>query len=165
MDIQKVELKDNKPILILGIGNILLKDEGVGVHVVERLKNVNLPPDVEVMDGGVMGLDLLFYIEGRKKVIVIDTAKAGQPPGTLYRFTDNDLEEKKELLRTAHGVDFSDVINVSRSLGKKPDEVIFIGVEPEDMSEGLELSPRIKEQIPYIIELVMKEINKESSQN
>jgi hydrogenase maturation protease len=149
---------NKKPVLILGIGNFILKDEGVGVHVVEKLKNMVLPPDVEVMDGGTMGLDLLYAIEGRKKVIVIDTVSAGEPPGTIYRFTEKALTEKKELLRTAHGIDFTDVIKTSEFLGTKPDEVVFIGIEPEDISEGLELSPKIEQRIPTIIELVMKEI-------
>ena len=151
-------MTDNKPILILGIGNILLKDEGIGVHVVNRLKDMPLPADVEVMDGGTMGIDLLFYIEGRKKVIVVDTVKAGEPPGTMYRFTDKDLSFKKEFLRTAHGIDFSDVVRTAQNLGTKPDEVVFIGIEPEDMEEGLELSPLIRSRIPNLIELVMKEL-------
>ena len=154
-------MENKKSILILGIGNLLLKDEGVGVHVVNRLKDMPLPPDVEVMDGGTMGIDLLYYIEGREKVVVIDTAKAGDPPGTVYRFTDNELTEKREFLRTAHGIDFSDVVKTARMLGTKPDEIIFIGVEPEDMSEGLELSPLIEKRIPFIIKLVMKEIKGE----
>ena len=145
-------------ILILGIGNILLKDEGVGVRVAERLKDMTLPPDVEVMDGGTMGLDLLYYIEGRKKVVVIDAVRAGEPPGIMYRFTDRDVADKKGLLRSAHGFDFLDVINISKLLGNKPPEIVFIGIEPEDISEGLELSPIIEERIPAIIELVMKEI-------
>jgi len=152
---------DKKPILILGIGNLLLKDEGVGVHVVNKIKDMPLPPDVEVMDGGTMGIDLLYYIEGREKVVVIDTAKAGDPPGTVYRFTDNELAEKREFLRSAHGIDFSDVVKTAKMLGTKPDEIIFIGVEPEDMNEGLELSPLIEKRIPFIIKLVMKEIKGE----
>ena len=151
-------MTDNKPILILGIGNILLKDEGIGVHVVNRLKDMPLPPDVEVMDGGTMGIDLLFYIEGRKKVIVVDTVKAGEPPGTMYRFTDKDLSFKKDFLRTAHGIDFSDVVKTAQTLGTKPEEVVFIGIEPADMNEGLELSDLIAQRIPVIIELVMKEL-------
>ena len=151
-------MTDNKPILILGIGNILLKDEGIGVHVANMLKDMALPPDAEVMDGGTMGIDLLFYIEGRKKVIVVDTVKAGEPPGTMYRFTDKDLSFKKEFLRTAHGIDFSDVVRTAQNLGTKPDEVVFIGIEPEDMEEGLELSPLIRSRIPNLIELVMKEL-------
>jgi hydrogenase maturation protease len=149
---------DTKPILILGIGNILLKDEGIGVYVANKLMEMSLPPEVEVMDGGTMGIDLLFYIEGRKKVIVIDTVKAGEPPGTMYRFTDKDLSFKKDVLRTAHGIDFSDVVRTAQTMGTKPDEVVFIGIEPLDMNEGMELSPLIAERIPAIIQLAMREL-------
>src|SRR4030042_3147232 len=147
-----------KPILILGIGNILLKDEGLGVHVVQRMKDIALPPDVEVMDGGTMGIDLLYYIEGRKKVIVIDVVNADGTPGTLYRFTDKDLEDKKGMLFSAHDIDFSDVLKTAQLFGNKPEEVVFIGIKPEEISEGIGLSPCIEERIPKIIELVMKEI-------
>jgi len=91
-------------------------------------------------------------------VIVIDTVKAGEPPGTMYRFTDNDLGLKKEFLRTAHGIDFSDVVRTAQTMGTKPDEVVFIGIEPLDMNEGMELSPLIAERIPAIIEFVKREI-------
>lgn len=149
---------DIKPILILGIGNILLMDEGIGVHTVDRLRNIPLPSDVELMDGGTMGIDLLFSIEGRRKVIVIDTVKAGEPPGTMYRFTDKDLISKKEALRTAHGIDFSDVVRTAQMMGTKPDEVVFIGIEPESMEEGMELSPLIASRIPALIKLVTDEL-------
>ena len=158
-------MPSQKPILILGIGNLILKDEGVGVHAVHKMMDMNLPPDIEVMDGGTMGIDLLYHIEGRKKVIVIDAVMTDSPPGTLYRFTDRDLEDYKGFLRSAHEIDFTYVLKTAELFGKKPDEVIFIGITPEDISEGLELSPTIEKKIPEIIELVMKEINKESSQN
>lgn len=142
----------------MGIGNILLRDEGIGVHVAKKLMDLQMPAEVEVMDGGTMGLDLLYYIEGREKVIVVDTIMADQPPGTLFRFTDKNLAHKKELLRTAHGIDFTDVVRTVTALGTKPSEIVFIGVEPQEISEGLELSPVIEKKIPRIIELVMKEI-------
>ena len=147
-----------KPILILGIGNILLKDEGVGVHTATKMMEMDLPPDVEVMDGGTMGLNLLFHIEGRKKVIVIDTVITGDPPGTIYRFTDESLVENKPSLRTAHGIDFTDVIKTSKMLGTKPDEIVFIGIEPESLDEGLELTPTIEKRVPVLIKMVMKEL-------
>ncbi|MFA6055802.1 MAG: HyaD/HybD family hydrogenase maturation endopeptidase [Thermodesulfovibrionales bacterium] len=148
-----------KDILVLGIGNTILKDEGIGVRVAEKMMEMSLPPEVEVMDGGIKGLDLLYYIEGRKKVIVVDAVKAGAPPGTLFRFTDNDLAAKKGVMRSAHGIDFSDVIAVARFTGTKPAEVIFLGVEPYDLSVSMELSPKIEEMIPILINLVMKEID------
>ena len=148
-----------KDILVLGIGNTMLRDEGIGVRVAEKMMKMSLPPEVEVMDGGIKGLDLLYFIEGRKKVIVVDAVKAGAPPGTLFRFTDNDLAAKKGTLRSAHGIDFSDVIAVARFTGTKPAEVIFLGIEPEDLSVSMELSPKIEEMIPILINLVMKEID------
>ena len=76
----------NANILILGIGNLLLRDEGVGIHVVQKMKEMELPPGIEVMDGGTMGLNLLYYIENRDRVIVVDTVIVGDPPGTIYRY-------------------------------------------------------------------------------
>jgi hydrogenase maturation protease len=154
-------MENQKKILILGLGNILMKDDGVGVRVAERMTGMTLPDDVEIMDGGVQGLNLLYYIEGRKKVIVIDTVNAGHPPGTIYRFTEKAIVEKKELLRSAHGVDFTDVIKTAEFMGTKPEEVIFIGIEPESIDEGMELSPKIEKRISKIIELVMEELGNE----
>jgi len=153
-----------KDILVLGIGNTMLRDEGIGVRVAEKMMKMSLPPEVEVMDGGIKGLDLLYFIEGRKKVIVVDAVKADAPPGTLFRFTDNDLAAKRGTLRSAHGIDFSDVIALARFTGTKPAEVIFLGIEPADLSVSLELSPKIEEMIPVLINLVMKEIDAYLSQ-
>lgn len=155
-------MDNQKRILILGIGNILLKDEGVGVRVAEKMKELSLPPDVEVIDGGTGGLDLVYCIEGREKVVVVDAVKAGSPPGTLFRFTDKDLAGKKGFIRSAHGIDFSDVVAVSNFLGSKPSQIIFLGIEPEDLSIGMELSAKIEKMIPVLINLVFKEISKNS---
>jgi len=154
-----MELTDKKPILVLGIGNLLLKDEGIGVHIVQRMRDMALPPSVEIMDGGTMGLSLLYCIEGRKKVIIIDAVLTDGIPGTLYRFTDRDLEVNAGILRSAHEIDFTYVLKTAGFIGTKPDEVVFIGVKPADISEGLELSPVIEEKISRIIELVIKEVH------
>lgn len=157
-------MESQKNILILGLGNILLKDEGVGVRVAEKIKEMPLPPDVEVMDGGTMGLDLQYYIEGRKKVIVIDAVRAGDTPGTMYRFTDKEIADKKGLLRSAHGFDFTDALRFAEFFQNKPDEVIFIGIEPESLDEGMELTPTIEKRVPALIELVMRELGLSNEQ-
>ncbi|MEW6054229.1 MAG: HyaD/HybD family hydrogenase maturation endopeptidase [Nitrospirota bacterium] len=149
-----------KPILVLGIGNILLTDEGIGVRVAEKMKQMSLPPDVEVIDGGTGGLDLVYCIEGRKKVIVVDAVKADAPPGTLFRFTDKDLAGKKGVMRSAHGIDFTDVVQITSFLGTKPPEIIFYGIEPESLNASMELSPLMEKNIPVLINLVMKELEK-----
>jgi len=155
-------MEPQKSTLILGLGNILLKDEGVGVRVIEKIQNMDLPPDVEVMDGGTMGLDLIYYIENRKRVIVVDAVRAGDEPGTMYRFTDKEIADVKGALRSAHGVDFADALRISAFLKTKPDEVVFIGIEPESLDEGMELTPTIEKRVPALIELVMRELRNET---
>ena len=147
-----------KPILVLGIGNLILKDEGFGVHVVQKMMDMSLPPDVEVVDGGTMGITLLYYIEGREKVIVIDVVKADSPPGTLYRFTDKDLGDYQGFLRSAHEIDFPYVLKMAEIQGNRPDQVVFIGITPLLIEEGIGLSPVLEEKIPQVIDLVMKEV-------
>ncbi len=146
-------------ILILGVGNILLKDEGVGVHVVNILKEMPLPVNVEVLDGGTAGLDLVDFIAGRKKLIVIDAVKAGEKSGTIYRLTEENLSIKPKTIMSFHEIDLLDAIHMSIVMDEKPEETIVIGIEPKDMSDGTELSPEIEERIPRIIEVVMKELN------
>jgi hydrogenase maturation protease len=149
---------DRKCILVLGVGNTLLKDEGVGVHVIEQLQSMNLPEDVEVLDGGVLGLDLLENMEGRKKVIIVDAVQGGEAPGTIYRLTRKNIDMgKNRFLSSLHDIDLPYVLNVADFMGKHIDPVI-IGVEPKDMSVGLELSKEIEAKIPEVIKMVMKEI-------
>ena len=147
-------------ILILGIGNILLKDEGIGVYVVNKLKEMSLPDNIEVLDGGTAGLDLVDFISGYKKLIVIDAVNAGGEPGTIYRLTEENLNIGPKAIMSFHEIDFLDAIHMSEVTGNKPEEIVVVGVEPKDMSDGVELSPEIKERIPRIIEIVMEEVNK-----
>ncbi|MEW6002725.1 MAG: hydrogenase maturation protease [Nitrospirota bacterium] len=162
-------MDDRKRILILGIGNLLFKDEGVGIHVVEKMKTMDLPPDVEVVDGGTASTVFTYLIEKREKVIVIDAMKAGGIPGTVYRLSQKDfLEKRKGFPRTTQETEFEDALRTAILIKTNPEEIIFIGVEPEDMGEKdmklkIELSPTLQKKIPEIIEMIMREIN--SSQN
>ena len=153
-------LVKEKPILILGVGNLLLKDEGIGVHVVRRLQKIDLPHDVEVLDGGTGGLDLLDSIVGREKVIVVDTVKTGQAPGTIYRFSSEDIKDRPKSWLSLHDIDMTDLLKLADMLEVKKPEIVVIGIEPKDMdSADLKLSPEIEARIPKVIELVMEEIN------
>jgi len=157
-------VEDKKKILILGIGNLLFKDEGVGIHVVEKLKTMNLPSDVEVLDGGILATSFMYIIEKRKKVIVIDAMQAGGSPGTVYRLTEKDfLEKRKGHSRTTQETEFEDALLTTHLLKTNPDEIVFIGVEPDDMGEKalkleMKLSPVLEQKLPEIIEMVIKEI-------
>jgi hydrogenase maturation protease len=149
-----------KPILILGVGNTLLRDEGVGVHVVQRLQTMDLPEDVEVLEGGVLGLDLLEEMENREKLIIVDAVQGDGSPGTTYRLTRKEIEMGAgRCLTSLHEIDLPYVLHTADLLGQHINPII-IGVEPKDMGIGLELSPEIEAQIPKVIDLVLKEIGR-----
>lgn len=148
-----------KKVMVLGVGNILLRDEGVGVRVIERLQtSYEFPPEVELMDGGTAGLDLMPFMEGYKHVIIVDTLKTSEPPGSIFRFTPEDINIKVPYKTSLHQIGMVEVFAIAEALGKKI-EAVIIGIQPEDMSDwGLELTPTIEAKIPELMELVLKEL-------
>jgi hydrogenase maturation protease len=145
--------------VVLGVGNLLLSDEGVGVHVVKRLSEMSLPPDVEVLDGGVAGLGLMNVIMGADRLIVIDAVKGGADPGSIYRFGPEDLTEYADgATLSVHEIGILEAIRLSDLLGYTPRTTV-IGVEPKSLDTGMELSQEIREKIPRIIELVLDELS------
>ena len=158
-----------KPILVLGIGNFLFKDGGVGVHVARRMMGMDLPPDVEVVDGGLRAVAFVPLTEGKKKAVIVTSMKAGGVPGTIYRVSDKDVEEKtRGYFRTVEEVKIIFDLEAAQMMGKYPEEVIFIGVEPEDIGDlgpmnlDSTLTPVIEGKIPEIIAAVMREIRNKS---
>jgi hydrogenase maturation protease len=152
-------LKGDKPILVLGVGNVLLKDDRVGVHMARKPMEMDLPSYVEVLEGGTGGFDLLDEIEGRKKVIVVDTAKARKPPGTMYRMTTGDIEKTKKARLSLHKIDMTDLLKLADLFKVQKPEIVIIGIEPKDMeTASMELSPKIEALVPKVIHPVFKEI-------
>ncbi|MFB3893415.1 MAG: hydrogenase maturation protease [Phycisphaerae bacterium] len=150
-----------KPVLIVGIGNILLRDEGVGVHVVRKLMDMELPEGVEAIDGGTSGADLIDSIADRAKLIVVDAMKADEKPGTVYRFTDKDLMEQAERSISLHEFGLAETLSMAKHLGCSPKEVIIYGVQPAVIRPpGLELSPEIAAVVPKLIKAVLEEAAK-----
>ena len=149
-----------KNIVVLGVGNLLLSDEGVGVHVANRLMAMELPPGVRVVEGGTDGFKLMNVVVGADRLIVVDAVKGGAPPGSIYRFDINDAPSTPAELKTSvHQIGILEVIHLSELVGDKP-EATIIGVEPKSLEMGMELSPELEEKLPKIIELVLEEINR-----
>ncbi|MES0329033.1 MAG: HyaD/HybD family hydrogenase maturation endopeptidase [Dehalococcoidales bacterium] len=146
------------PVLILGVGSILLRDEGVGVRLVEAMSKRKLPPGVELIDGGTASVELIDYIRGRKKVVIVDAVKGGQEPATIYRFKDTDVDGVERPQLSLHDIGLLENLALVKYLDKPPEEMIIFGVEPKDLSVGLELSPEVARVIPRLIELVIAEI-------
>jgi len=160
-------------ILILGIGNILLKDEGVGVHVIQAMADqiakgtLSLSEDVELVDGGTFGIDLLDTIAGRRKVIVVDAVQvtaaetagpSGIAPGAILRFTAADLQQRQTADLSLHQIGLFETLTMARQLGCAVGEVVILGIVPKTLESGLELSPEVAAAVPKIIELVLAEI-------
>jgi hydrogenase maturation protease len=149
-----------RPILVLGLGNILLQDEGVGVRVVEAMQDVKLPPDVELFDGATAGLDLLDVLADRRKVIVIDAVEGDSPPGTVLRLGPDELLPGDGPGVSLHEVGLMEALTVARQLGTAPQEVVVLGVRPQEIGYGLTLSPPIARLVPRIVELIVAELER-----
>jgi len=148
--------------VVLGVGNILLKDEGVGVRVVEQLgKRYLFPPEVELVDGGTLGLGLLSVIEGAGHLIIIDAVKNNQEPGTLYRFADDEIPEGVYQKISIHQVDLIETLTVAQAVGEKIPVKVVVGVEPLDISPwGMELTPVIEARVDDMVKLVLEELKR-----
>lgn len=150
-----------KKIAVVGVGNILLGDEGLGVRAVERLKEKPLPASIQVFDAGTSIHQLLPAFEGFDKMVIIDAVKAGQEPGAIYRFTLEELESDKGkdigFMLSLHELDVPRAIALERLVSKLPEEIVFIGMEPEKISEGMELSGTVSKKMDQLLSAIEKE--------
>jgi hydrogenase maturation protease len=145
----------NRNVLILGIGNILQRDEGLGVHVVNYInRNIELPDGIEVIDGGTAGFDLLPLMAGRDKIIIVDALRADDKPGSIYRFNPEDAMRSRASL-SLHEVGITEIIDLLRLLGENP-EVEIIGIVPEDISTlHMDISTPVRRSIPQAVIQIM----------
>lgn len=142
--------------LIIGMGNLLYRDEGIGVHVIQAMEKMELPVHIELLDIGTSTMDLISYLRGMKKLIVIDAMKAGGNPGTIYKCKLEDLLPKDEGPISLHEIGLIETLNMAKKMGMEM-ETVVIGVEPKVFDWGMELSEEVKQKIPAIIEAVLKE--------
>ncbi len=131
----------NASVLVLGLGNILLSDEGVGVRIVEALDaSHELPDDVETLDGGTSGMELLDMVAERDYLIVADAVNAAGPAGRVIRLENDDIRMLFETRFSPHQLGLSDMLAALRLIDKAPKRVVVIGVVPENLKTGLDLS-------------------------
>ena len=146
--------------LVLGLGNILLRDEGVGVRVVERLlEQYDFPEGVRVMDGGTLGLDLLPFLEEASRLLVIDAVQARKPPGTLVRLVGDEIPIFLDASKVSpHQEGLQDLLAVAVLKGYLPEEVVFWGAQITSLGVGLDLSEAVAEQVDALAEKVLTEL-------
>lgn len=147
-------------IVVLGVGNILLRDEGVGVRVIEKLQSqYSLPENVRVVDGGTQGLWLLSTIQEADHLIVVDAVLGGDEPGTIYRLTRNDLPKGLRAKQSAHDSDLVEALNLCAILEAEPKSVVVVGIEPADIQPfGVDLTEKVAAKMDELVSLVVDEL-------
>jgi len=144
---------------IIGFGNKYRSDDGIGIRIVEELEKLDFFKDIEIIDGGTSGADLIFLIKDCRKIIIIDAVDAGQNAGDVVNIQINDVEEfiKRDYKSLSlHDLNLADILKLIKALKINAD-ISIIGVKPKKMDFGDRLSPEIEEKIPEIISLVKKE--------
>ena len=149
-----------RKVLILGVGNLLLTDDGFGVHLINSLKETILPENVSLLEAGTVSHQLVPLLHEIDHLIVIDAVQAGDVPGSLFRFSPEDIRFQSEQMVSLHQISLIDVLRMAELTGRKPKTVI-IGVQPKDVSSwSLELTDELKAIIPRVRELVFEELRK-----
>ena len=141
---------------------MLQKDEGIGIHAIRALQDLNLARDIELIDGGTSP-DLIAYTRAGDKMIIIDCAKSGGEAGAIYRFRPEDLAAGKGILTSAHEMGVIENLKLMEITGNKPKEIVIIGIEPAEIGWGMELSETLKQKLPELVKEVLREISTESS--
>ena len=147
--------------LVLGIGNLLLKDEGVGVRTITLFESdYSFGPDIVCLDGGTSGLSLLSYIKDYTHIIIVDALRSQGPPGTVVRVPKEKLQSFPALSHTsAHQIGLKDLLAIAKFEGLDP-EISVIGVIPKDMSAGMELTPEVQRALPLATEAIREELER-----
>ena len=147
---------ERKSVLVLGVGNVLLSDEGVGVHVARRLQSMDLPRWVEVVDGGTGGFELIEFCRGKEKVVIVDAIRADAEPGALFRLRLADVDLPKHGRFSAHHEGLDELLRLCPSL--LPDtNLVLYGIVPDDMRPGMTLSPALEQQLDLFIARILEE--------
>lgn len=149
-------------VLILGVGNLLLSDESVGVHLVNHLEEMyHFPEGVELVDGGTAGMELLDFIAGRDHVIIMDAVLTGDSPGTVVTLRDDQVPALFHNKVSPHQLGLSDLLGALKLTDESPRHIFLVGVVPESVEPGLALSDTVSSKMDQMCEQVfdyLKEI-------
>lgn len=141
----------------MGLGNILLRDEGVGVHIIKTLiESYDVPENVHLIDGGTMGLDLLPFIEGMDKVLIIDAVNLDKEPGTIEIIENDDIPSFISTKISIHQIGLPDVLAASRLLEITPAWTTLVGIQPESIETGLEMTGALKNNFKRLLDTAIK---------
>jgi hydrogenase maturation protease len=144
-------------VAVIGIGNILMADEGAGVEALKLLGERGYPENVELIDAGTAFFSIVSDLKDFKKLIILDVARGGQPSGTVYRFEMDDVKSG-DVLISLHDIGVMDALRMEALVGNVPDDIVFFGIEPENIALSMELSPSVQQGLDYLVDRVMEEL-------
>ncbi|WP_282434547.1 hydrogenase maturation protease [Desulfotomaculum copahuensis] len=147
-------------VLVLGLGNILMSDDGLGIRVVEKLKEKKWPSGALILEAGTALISCLAEISHSRHAIAVDAVRAGGISGTIYRLTDEELIRSAYGEQDGHGFSLPAAIELARSLTGFPDSLVIYGVEPQDVKPGLLISPPVERALPVVTGAITEEIFK-----
>ena len=147
-------------IVVLGLGNPLMADEGLGGFIINRLlEKKDSYPGVDFIDAGTGGMSMLHLIAERKKVIILDCAYMNKTPGTMVKFTPQDVKTTKQLIHySLHEIDVLRVIEFTCQLNQCPDDIVIFGIEPEKIELQNSLNPALLDKIDEYLEIIEREL-------
>ncbi len=146
-------------IVVLGMGNLLRRDEGLGIRALVRLQQLyTIPPSIQLVDGGTMGLELLCYLEEAERVLILDAALTDGPPGTLLRATGEEIPAFLGMRTSPHEIALADLMAVTRLRNTEPDEVVVWGMQPNTIELGWELSDIVAAHLDNLAEVAAQEL-------
>jgi hydrogenase maturation protease len=151
-------MSDRTPLLVLGLGNTLLEDDGVGGAAIARLlDHYEVPDGVRVLDGGTLGLSLLPYLEDADAVILVDAIRADAAPGTLVRLEGDEVAPAVATRLSVHQVGVADLLDGARWLDRYPSHVVLLGIVPGSMRLSTVLTPHVEASVPELVDCVIDE--------
>lgn len=159
--VMNISAKDScqRPMLVLGMGNVLLEDEGLGIHALKLLQQrYRVSADVEFLDGGTSGMSLIDQISSREHLLVLDAVQTGDPPGTLVKMQDQDVPVYFGTKVTFHQLGLSDVLASLELSDEQPEHVTVLGLVPESLEMSLDLSPHIQSRLDELVDAAAKEL-------
>jgi hydrogenase maturation protease len=146
-------------VLVLGLGNVLLADDAVGVRAVEALeRDFESPPGVRILDGGTLGLALLGELTEARRIVLLDAVATGDPPGTLVRLDGDEVEPAVRGRLSPHQIGVADLLDALRLLDRVPESITLLGVTPATIELQTELSPAVSGALPALITTVADEL-------
>jgi hydrogenase maturation protease len=146
-------------ILVLALGNLLMRDDGLGICALTQLQDCyDLPPHVRCVDGGVLGLELLAHVADATHLLAIDAVRDGQAPGSLVRLEGDAIPKRLSLKLSMHQVSFADILALSQLRGTVPPRMVVWGLVPAVMETGVGLSPEVEARLGSLVEAVVDEL-------